>query len=289
MAIRDLGYRPYEGERLPASHNTKVLLRHGLTRAWGSWLLKIGAFTAWVPAIVAMVYLGVMTWIMQQQIAGLPPGEELPPPPGADFVKGLFWWQFWFFLSLVGVGAGAGAIAEDIKFKAFSFYFAKPVTPPQYLAGRIVAVAIWCFCLTFIPALLVVGMLAGISPEEMRMEQAGLLIPSFFYSVLISTVVATASVGMSALSGSRALTMSAWLVLLFIPQVLAAIVNAIADWPWLYLISIYELLSVCGDALFRIEPPNDLRWYYALPILAAVVAGGLAVAWRRVRGVEVIA
>jgi hypothetical protein len=107
--------------------------------------------------------------------------------------------------------------------------------------------------------------------------------------LLLSIVVSTASIGVSALSDSRALTMSAWLVLLFIPQVLAAIVNAIADWPWLYLISIYELLSVCGDALFRIEAPNDLRWYYALPILAAVVVGGVAVAFRRVRDVEVIA
>jgi hypothetical protein len=289
MAIRDLGYRPYEGERLPASNNTKVLLRHGLSRAWGSWLLKIAAFTAWVPAIVAMVYLGVMTWILQQQLAQMPAGGEIPPPPGAEFVKGLFWWQFWFFLSLVGIGAGASAIAEDIKFKAFAFYFAKPVTPPQYLVGRIVAVGSWCFLLTLVPALLVVAMLTGISPEEMRVEQAGLAIPALLYSLLLSIVVSTASIGVSALSDSRALTMSAWLVLLFIPQVLAAIVNAIADWPWLYLISIYELLSVCGDALFRIEAPNDLRWYYALPILAAVVVGGVAVAFRRVRDVEVIA
>ncbi|RLB57416.1 MAG: hypothetical protein DRJ42_00315 [Deltaproteobacteria bacterium] len=288
MAIRDLGYRPYEGERLPASHNTVVLLRHGLTRAWGSWLVKIAAFTAWAPALIAMFYLGTMTWIMQQQ-AGQMPGQELPPPPGADFVKALFAWQFWGFLSLIGVGAGAGAIAEDITFKAFSFYFAKPVTPPQYLAGRIAAVAIWCFALTFLPSFLVVGMLAGISPEEMRVEQAGLILPALLHSVLISVVVATGSVGMSSLSGSRALTMSAWLIVLVIPQILALIVDTIADWPWLYLVSIYELLSIVGDALFRIEPANDLRWYYALPLLGLVVAGALAMAWRRVRGVEVIA
>ena len=43
-AIRDLGYRPYVGDRLPASNNTKVLLRQSLRRAWASWLVKVAAF-----------------------------------------------------------------------------------------------------------------------------------------------------------------------------------------------------------------------------------------------------
>ena len=103
-----------------------------------------------------------------------------------------------------------------------------------------------------------------------------------------AVVVATASVGMSALSGSRALTMSAWLVLLIIPHVLALIVDAIADWPWLYVLSIWALLSRVGDALFKVESESQLGVWHALPILALYAAGGMAIAWRRIKNAEVI-
>jgi ABC-type transport system involved in multi-copper enzyme maturation permease subunit len=284
MAIRDLGYRPYDGDRLPASQNTWVLLRHGLDRAWGSWLVKIAVFLGWGPAVVTAILLGVRFYLVKDA----PPGADVGEIPGASWVSAIFWWQFWPFLSLVTVGAGAGVIAEDITFKAFAFYFAKPVTPLQYLAGRTTAVALLCFLLAFIPAAIVVGMLAGTSPEEMRLEQAGLLLPALIYALFMAIVVSTTSIGMSALSGSRALTMSAWLVLLAIPHVLALIVDAIADWPWLYVLSIWALLSRVGDALFKIETESQLGVWHALPLLVLYTAGGIAIAWRRIKNAEVI-
>ena len=51
MTIRDLGYRGYEGDRLSPSHNTLVLLRHGIRRAWASWLVKIAIFCFWIPML----------------------------------------------------------------------------------------------------------------------------------------------------------------------------------------------------------------------------------------------
>jgi hypothetical protein len=201
----------------------------------------------------------------------------------------MLWWQFWVFVSMISVGAGAAVIAEDTAFKAFSFYFAKPVTPPQYLGGRVAAVAIFCFLVAFIPALLLTLTIVGFSPAELRLERTGVILPALLYSLLISIVVSTASVGLSALSSSRALTMTAWLCLLLIPHVIALIVDAIADWPWLYLLSIWEMLSVVGDALFKIEPTTDLRFWHALPVLVVVTVGGIALAYRRVRSAEVIA
>lgn len=286
MAVRDLGYKPYEGSRLPASHNTWVLLRHGLNRAWGSWLVKIAAFTAWIPPIVAMALVGFFFWLTQNA----PPGAEAQTPelPAASFVRSLFDWQMWIFVTMVTIGAGAGAIAEDFTFKSFQFYFAKPVTPPQYLLGRIGAVAIWVFMLTFPPALLIVLELVGTAPEELRLEQAGLLLPALFYSLIMSVVTSAAAIGVSSLSKSRALTMSAWITLFLVPHALGTIVEAISEWPWLLLASLPAVLGVVGDALFKIEPETALRWYHAMPVLIAVGAGGVYVAWRRIQSAEVI-
>jgi len=284
MTVRDLGYRPYEGERLPASHNSSVLLSHGLGRAWGSWLVKIAAFTGWIPPIIAMTIAGGYYYLTQQ--AG--PGVEAEPLPAADVVNQLLWVQLWGFVTLITVGAGSAVIAEDLQFRAFQFYFAKPVTPTQYLLGRIGAVGIWVLGMTLIPALLLVPVLAGTAPEDLRLERLGLFLPAIFQSLIIAVVTATASVGISSLSKSRALTMSAWIVLFIVPHGLTSIIEAIGDWPWLNLVSLPDLLEVVGDALFKVEPESALRWYHAAPVLVALVVGSVVLAHRRISQAEVI-
>ena len=285
MAVRDLGYRAYEGERLPASNNNKVLLRHGLRRAWGSWLVKIAAFTCWVPPLIAMALVAFMVFMVPQAAQ---PGQELPEMPAAEIVRDLFWWQMWLLVPLVTLGAGAAAIAEDLQFKAFQFYFSKPVTPPQYLVGRITAVGFWVFMMTFPGAFLTIILLVGTAEADMRLELIGLLLPALFFSLIMSAVTAAGSVGLSSLSKSRALTMSAWIILLLVPHALGEIVNAVSEWPYILLISIPELLNVVGNALFKIEPENALRWYHAAPVLAAIAIGGTALALHRIRRAEVI-
>ena len=272
MAVRDLGYRAYEGERLPASNNNKVLLRHGLRRAWGSWLVKIAAFTCWVPPLIAMALVAFMVFMVPQAAQ---PGQELPQLPAAEIVRDLFWWQMWLLVPLVTLGAGAAAIAEDLQFKAFQFYFSKPVTPPQYLVGRISAVAFWVFMMTFPGAFLTIILLVGTAEADLRLE-------------FMAAVTAAGSVGLSSLSKSRALTMSAWIILLLVPHALGEIVNAVSDWPYILLISIPELLNVVGNALFKVEPENALRWYHAAPVLVGIAVGGTALALHRIRRAEVI-
>jgi ABC-2 type transport system permease protein len=283
MAVRDLGYKPYEGERLPASHNTIVLLRHGLRRAWASWLVKIAVFLGWGPAVL------VAGWAFLQfrMAAEAPPGmvEEQPVAP---IVLGLLSVQMWLFATLASLGAGASVIAEDLTHRAFQFYFAKPVTPAQYLLGRVLAVALFCFLLLFIPGLIGTSAVVVFAPREEMLGRAGLVLPALFHSGLVALTLATVSVGLSSLSRSRALTMSAWIMVFLIPEILAGIVFAVAEWPWLGLASLPTLINTVGLALFRVAPPTDLRWFHAAPILVAATAGSVAIALVRLRRAEVI-
>lgn len=291
MTIRDLGYQPYEGTRLPASNNTWVMLRHGLGRAWGSWLVKTAAFLSWGPFVVGCGIWAFQWWAMQQFQAQAPPGSQLPmeAPAAGDFLQTVYGWYLWVFGLMITLGAGAGAISEDLAFKNFQFYFAKPVTPPQYLLGRILAVAIWMFCITFIPGLFLVVAMVGMAPEDLRWEQLGLILPALVQSVLIAGVTSVAAIGISSLSKSRALTMSAWVLVYIVPWVLATIVDEVGDWAWLKLASLPALLGIVGDALFKVAREDGLEWFHALPILAAVVAGGLYFSNQRLRNAEIIA
>lgn len=276
-AIRDLGYRPYVGDRLPPSHNTQVLLMQSMRRAWSSWMVKVAVSLGWLPTVIGLGVYYIVPMMTRE-----------PMKPGA-LIAETYAWQTWLVLTLVTLGAGAGAIAEDFQFKSFQFYFAKPVTRAQYLGGRVGAVAIWTFLLLAIPGLILVLTATGSADEGERLPTLGLALPMLIQATLAAAVLASASVGVSSLSKSRALTMTAWMVLLFVPHMLASIVDAVGDWPWLRLVSLPALLQEVSAALFKVEDETAIEWYHALPVLIALAIGGVALARRRLGQAEVIA
>lgn len=285
MTVRDLGYRPYEGTRLPPANNTWVMLRHGLARAWASWLVKIAIFLSMGPLLVFAVYVAI-TLYLTRNMGGAP--DSLPEFDGTQPLRYLYASETWLTVSLLTLGAGAPAIAEDLTFRAFQFYFAKPVTPEQYYGGRALAVAIPIFGVTFVPAIVVDLVMVVMSPVENAVDVLGLLLPCLVYSVILAVVMGAGSVAISSLSKSRALTMSAWVLCFVVPHALAAVVDAIGHWPWLYLGSFTGLLGVIADALFHVDTESELHWWHALPVLGVFVAGSIALSLHRLRRAEVI-
>jgi hypothetical protein len=285
MTIRDLGYKPYEGARLPPSNNSWVMLRQGLARAWASWLVKIAVFLSIFPPLIACLAVGALRYLASQM------GQsEETVELGSRALRELFRYETWLVVSLVTFGAGAAAIAEDLTFKALQFYFSKPVTPLQYLVGRVSAIAILLFAMTFLGGLFVV-LIAGVTAQpEHRVDDFGLLAPMLVYSLVLSLFMASASVSVSCLSPSRALTMSAWGLLFVVPHVIASIVDGIAngDFPWLFLASFTGLLGTVADALFKVETESDLEWFHAAPILLGLAVLGLWGAHERLRHAEVV-
>lgn len=282
--VRDLGYKPYVGKRLPASNNSMVLFRHGMRRAWGSWLVKTCVFVGWLPMVAFMVAAAAQLWF-GNQTEGAAAFDDVE---AARWVNRLIFVQIWAFVSMITFGAGAGAISEDISQKAFQFYFAKPITRIQYLMGRVGAVSMWSFLVTFVPAFMLAGILVGLVEDTARLATLGLLIPTLFQCLLIALVCGCVSVGVSSIGASRALTMSAWLLLFIVPQVVALVVEGIGDWPWMRLLSLPALLEVTGDAFFQVDRTDDLSWQHAIPVLVAAAGAGAAVAMQRLRRAEVI-
>ncbi len=286
MSLRDLGYRPYEGERLSPAHNSWVLFRYGVARAWASVLVKLSAFFGWVPGALGLV--GVAIFYYMSRNGAVANADDVHPE---QWVAMLLAAQMWLFGAPVSLGAGASAIAEDFTYRAFQFYFAKPVTPTQYLLGRVSAVSMLVFALCFGPALFLVTGFALAAPEGLRLEWGGLVFPALVQSIAIAAVFGAASVGVSSISKSRALTMSTWILLLLVPHVVAAVVDALGDFPWLRLASIPAMLDILGDALLHVDGDagGPLAWYHALVALAVWTAGSATLALHRLRNAEVIA
>ncbi|MGF1464690.1 MAG: hypothetical protein ACFCGT_01025 [Sandaracinaceae bacterium] len=288
MAIRDLGYRAYEGERRTGPGNVwRVVVRHGLSRIASSWIVRIWTLFSVVGALffAGAILLVVNLGSMQ---SGLSPEEVLAEVQPAGLL-GLYLFVHLFFIgSVITLTSGAGVLAEDFAQRSFPFYFAKPVTPVQYLLGRIGALAIYLFLVEYVPVLLPIGVIASFG-GELWLEYAGLALPMLLACAITALSLASLSVGVSALSRSRALTRSAWALIFFVPYVLTALVALLANSQWPMLASIPGLLALLGNELLRVETGDlPVHWYHAAPILALLVAGTVALTARRLRSAEVI-
>lgn len=294
MSVRDLGYRAYEGKLLPASHNTWVVLRYGLASIWSSWVNKLAVFLSLVPALGLALTAAVRFAMFQRELPELPPGTTgfarwFLDPDAASWLRTLTGAQFWLFVTVLTLRSGASVIAHDYTHRAYQFYFAKPVTPAQYLLARSAAVAIVLFAVVFVPALLLTFVLAGVGPEDLVLQRLGLALPALLDAIFVAVSCAVLSVAVSALSRSRALTTMAWGGLLFVPTVLAWLVDGITDSEWMWLASPPGLLWAVGDGLFKVRTSwVQVQWYHAAPVLAALTAGGAYLAFQRIRRAEVI-
>ena len=280
-AVRDLGYKPYTGARLPPSNNLKVLFGHGMGLVWRSTLVKLAVLLGWLPLVVLIIW----HWL-SVQAAQL---SQMPVPSAGDHLHSVIAVQLWALITLVSLGGGASAISADRAQRAFQFYFAKPVTATQYLLARIGSLATWCFLVLFVSGALFWMVAVAIATENDRMDTLGLVLPLVLDATLISVVVATCAVGVSAIASKPATTISAWLLLFVVPHMIAWIVHLVGEFDWVYLVSLPGMLSIVGRALFKVESEFDVKWFHALPVLAAYCYAALFMARRRLAGAEVIA
>lgn len=293
MTVRDLGYRAYEGELRPASQNIWVMLRYGLWRIWGSWLNRLVVFFFWIPFAIYAVMAAI-------RFFGSGPEPAAPPEEAPDIIK---WWlsppaewmreltgaQFWLFAVPITLRSGANVIAADLNNKAYQFYFAKPVTATQYLVGRAAALAIFIFGVIFLPTMFLTFVFMGTGPDDQVLERFGLLLPALLDALLISVALSVLAIGISAMSKSRALTLTAWIVVLVVPSALGSLVEAIAEVEWAWAISVPGLLWSLGDGLYKVgEDWAQLKWFHSAPLLLAMCFAAGYFAYQRVTKAEVI-
>jgi len=288
MAVRDLGVQPYAGERRSPAANGVVLLRLGLRRAWRSWMVKVATIMFWVPGVIGALQPWLLRWVAAQNPEAAAAGQ-IPPVEGGRLLTEVFGWSVWLVGFAITLGAGAGLVARDLAEDGLPFFLSKPVSPAQYLGGQAGAIALWLLALFLGNAAIVV--LAGLLPtvpDDQRLEAIGLLFPALLHAAVAAIALATASVGVSAMSRSRALTLSAWAFVFVVPYLVAGLVEAVADVPWLWLASLPGLLAVVADAVFKVDPETALRVWHAAPILVLLVGGIAALALRRVGRIEVV-
>jgi len=260
-SVRDQGFRPYTGVRLPAANNTWVLWRHGLSRALKSWIVRIAIVASVGPLLIALVAFAFMGWVATQN-----PGQ-VQPPDLVRFVRDLLRAELWLSGAAIGFGAGATAISDDAARHALPFFFAKPVSAGQYWLGRAGAIFTLVALTLLLPVLVFVPLAIALD-QNLPKSAALVLFPAALGALICAAAVSTLAIGISALSESRALTTSLFASLWLLPHVLAALASVFADGSWPFLISVpAQLTFVLESLLHKSEEPDGPTALHALPLL----------------------
>jgi ABC-2 family transporter protein len=267
--INDRGYRRYEGERRSGGRWWVVARQLMWSMRRQRAVIALAILTAF-PTVIAGVWLYFVRSDAQK------------------FVYNLY--LFTFFPALImALRAGGGAVADDARAGGFQFYFARPITHGQYLAGKLLGVGLLVALVSALPGVLLALLnftLAATAASLLVVAKAALL------GLLAAAAFSCVTVALSSLIRRRGLVQAAMGGVIFLPWVLGASFRDFTRTPWPALGSIAIHLGAVGQWLM--ERPNEIGdramppWI-ALAMLALFCAASVWVALRQLRRAEVVA
>lgn len=284
--IADLGYQPYDGERLGPGHAVRSVARYSVRRALGlrrpakaKVLPLLAAGIAYVPATV---FVGVAALLPD---AFVEDGGVLPEY--ADYY-GFITAAIIVFTALVG----PEVLCPDRRSGLLGLYLAAPLTRTSYLAAKLLAVAPVLALVTIGPPLL---LLVGLTLEGAGPDGAGdflvLLLRVVAGGVVVALPFTAFSLAVSAFTTRRAVASGAVLLLLMITPLVADALDALGAAAAVWLLDVRTLPFELVQRIYG-RPPSGLpvasvpTWAVAAATAAWVVVP-TAVLVARYRALEV--
>ena len=284
-AIRDQGYQRYQGGYTPDRGRWKLIAgRMTKMTARQPWVLVM-LILAIFPALIA----GVLMYIAAKMYAaGMAPAK--PDSLVFEYLCGSKVEVLLTFLT--ALFAGGGAVADDARGGAFQFYFARPISREQYLAGKLLPPIVLTACVSMVPATLLAFLRLALAKDGAdALESILLPAQALGAGALIAVALGTASVALSSLTKSRGLAQGAFAGLFLLPWILGAIFVGVTRSPWPAIFSIPTHLANVGRLLFRqpLSPDEHaMPVWVSAALLAALIAGSIALLRKRLASVEVI-
>jgi ABC-2 type transport system permease protein len=202
------GYRRWEGQLSGRFFRWWVIAKTGVNLTGQSKWLKRFVVLAWLP----LLYY-VALFFAVGQITEITPAEA-----NSSILYGLFSFRFgneladafvqdpakfrlpiWsvlihvlmryiqvFSVMIVVAIVGPRLVSEDLRTRALSLYFSKPLTRLDYVVGKLGVVAFWVGSVTLAPALVLYGLSIAFSPNLATIGQTIAVVPSIFaFSLLL--------------------------------------------------------------------------------------------------------
>lgn len=303
MPVYDQSYRHWKGSFrttpfrwLPmVDYHMRLLLRSKLV-----WFFLLASF---LPAIGACIFVYVAYLSGPEVLSEMLNGILLTPlPQGAgrdvefDLIARhgllvmLVFPQSFVVLSITSI-VGAGLIAKDVKSNALEIYLTKPITPMDYVLGKLSVITLFIFLVTFAPAMVV--LLVASSLWDGFGSPALDVTPAVFLTCFITALVnGCVILGLSSLTKSSRYATIIWFAICFVSQATASALQAITENSNWQILSYRQNFALIASEIFGsselpnvvVEEPPPL--YVPIGLLLLVTLLALAVLRRTIRAVE---
>ena len=239
--IRDRGYSGYDGTRRIGSAwrvIAEATVRVLLDSKGGRRSLGLG----FVVALVA----GVVIWV-EHRVAGGNVGAEYPlrllTKPYGVVLPALF----------VALAIAGGTLAEDRRAGALPFYFARPLTPRDYLVGRWLGAFVSLAAVVAVPTTMLALYRALIMSEVHDVAAAlGVAVVVSLLGLALAAILASYALLAGGVAASRGAAQGLVGAALVLPWIIAGVGANVMNGPWASLLSLPHLLTSVGAPLIRL-------------------------------------
>jgi hypothetical protein len=281
--IHDLGHAAYAGARTPPSRRFLVVARNVLAVALRRWVVRVPLIAAvgiTVAAAAVMYFLRhTLTDVVRARGVAVPQAEAIV------FFAGAFYELVAFVLAVV---VACAAIADDLRLGAFQFYFARALRPRDYVAGKLLGLALLIGLPMFLGPLVLALMRLVYADDLAHAATLADVIPrAMLHGALGTAAYVLPAAGLGALTRRRQTAQALFAVYYLLVATAAFALSMQLRFPLLRLVSLPNDLSVLGMAIFGLPAsPFDPPAAASGLSLVGFCALGLYAVWWRVRGAE---
>lgn len=281
MEIREKGYRHWQGELSADGGRWLPIARCGIRsvfkKKYAKLVFSLSASTFFV--FLAAVYASTKPElkILGELVRLLRSDAELF---NTFYTNGFLI----FMLFILSAFSGAELISADLRFRAFPLYFARPLSRPDYLAGKLAVILFYLLAFTLAPGILLLlfkilftGSLA-VSPL--------LLLAILALPLVACGCLALLTLALSSLSPNTKFVQIAVFLIYLFSNSLAQILKAIFKSDYFFLLSVPGNIRQLGSLMFGVKAAYRYPAWLSLLLPLTISALALWLLLWRIRKAE---
>lgn len=290
MPIYDQGYRRWTGELQRRPVRWWPILRQGVMQVLPQRKYLSLLAVSWI----VMVFNGARLFT---QLKGAALVDAVRGATGVDLgdVGPEFFWNalhsqtVWALLFTVSVGSDL--IAADRRNKALQLYFSKPITPNDYILGKLGVIAVFLAVSVWLPSLLLWLFGVAMEPTSAYFQKVWFVPFSLtLWCALQILVMGLLMLAMSAVAQRPVFIAVSWIILFgYGPfQGIVLLLRNLSDSDVWNIINLANNLQSTGAWWFGLEQTSGVHPVWGTLVLLAAVAACYFLIRRKIEPVEVV-
>jgi ABC-type transport system involved in multi-copper enzyme maturation permease subunit len=284
MPIYEQGYTRWEGEIQARPMRFWPILRRGFLAELKRRRTLLLLVLAWSVVLIrgVILYTDLRAGNLLQSSGLLETGL-------AFFYKALKGQSV--FVILFVLLSGTDLVSKDRRFHALQIYFSRPLTPNDYILGKLGIVSAFVFAVSFLPVLLLWIFAISVSVQQgyfAMVWSAPFL--ALFYCALWAVLAGLMLLMLSSVAQRSAIIAVSWVLLwgLLVVDGVTRILKALTGWSLWSVVNVDANLRQVGAWIFGADRPLGYHPLLSLLVILAVGTICYLILRRRIRPVEVV-